>query len=381
MTKKMLMLAAVQATIGAFNMNNMKLLQEMGVEVHVAANFTDESVWTKERTAQFESDLKEMGITSHQIDFSRSALNLGGHRAAYRQLLELLQREHFDFIHTHTPIASALGRLVAKKVKWQDAGDSTPRRTKVIYTAHGFHFYDGAPKANWLLYYPVEKSLAKYTDVLITINREDFARANQKFPAKRIVYVPGVGVDTKKFAPVPESERDELCAGLRAELNIPEGNRIVLSVGELNENKNHAAVVNALAGMENVTYLVAGKGPLAGELENLAKQQGTDLRLLGFRTDVDRLYKAADLYVLPSFREGLNVSLMEAAACGAKCIASNIRGNRDILPESCLFPPADTPAIRKLVENMENVEPAGDMEQFSLETVRSAMQKIYENIL
>ena len=363
------MLAAVQATIGAFNMNNMALLQEMGVEVHVAANFADESVWTKERTARFEADLREMGIVAHQIDFSRSALNLSGHRTAYRQLLELLRREEFDFIHTHTPSASALGRMAASKTK-----------TKVIYTAHGFHFYDGAPLKNWVIYYPIEKALSGKTDVLITINKEDFARANAKFSAREMVYVPGVGVDTKKFAPVSESERDELCASLRTELNIPEGNRIVLSVGELNVNKNHVAVVKALAGMENVTYLVAGKGPLAGELENLARQQGVDLRLLGFRTDVDRLYRAANLYVLPSFREGLNVSLMEAAACGAKCIAGDIRGNRDILPKSCLFLPSDAAAIRKLIERMESVEPAGDMQRFSLETVRSMMREIYKGI-
>ena len=202
--------------------------------------------------------------------------------------------------------------------------------TKVIYTAHGFHFYAGAPLANWLLYYPVEKFCAHWTDALITINTEDYELAKRKFRIKTIEYVPGVGIDVKKFANDKTNKSEK-----RKELGIPVDAFVLLSVGELNVNKNHQIVVRALGNLRDKTihYVIAGKGGQDKALQELAKEIEVEdqLHLIGFRSDVSELYKMADGYVLPSIREGLNVSVMEAMSSGLPCIVSDIRGNRDMV--------------------------------------------------
>lgn len=370
MNKRVLMVATVPSMIGQFNINNIHLLLEMGYTVDVASDFTDTSVWPKERIGVFKQDMKNLGIECIQLDYSRNALKLSRHIASYKETLDLLKDKKYSFIHTHTPIASAIIRLAAHKTG-----------TKVIYTAHGFHFYKGAPFKNWIIFYPIEKLLSKYTDVLITINQEDYKNALNKFKAKKTIYVPGVGVDTQKFTP-RKSGREKI----RKELGIDNDRLMLLSVGELNQNKNHESVIRAIQGFD-ITYVIVGKGELKESLEITAKECSVDIRLVGFRTDVADFYDAADVYVLPSIREGLNVSLMEAMASGLAVACGNIRGNIDLIENTdVLFSPTTISEITFALTNaikqreilgLKNLE---KIKTFSLETVNALMLELYKNI-
>lgn len=322
---------------------------------------------------------REWGCNVYHIDTSRSPLSLGNVRAI-KQIRELVNCNHYDIVHCHTPLAATATRLACK--------DLRKNGLKVIYTAHGFHFYDGAPIKNWLIYYPIEKWLSKYTDVLITINKEDYKRAKEKFNANRIEYVPGVGVDLDKFKQ-NENGRQKI----RRELGIDDNRIMLLSVGELNENKNHENVIRAIKEVPNITYVIVGRGKLKNHLMHLANECKVDIRLMGYRSDVADFYKAADVYILPSFREGLNVSLMEAMASSLTCLASKIRGNIDLIDEGkggILFYPKHVSQIKKALQEiiyMSNEERhrlgqynLDKIRLFDLKTVKGITSVIYETI-
>lgn len=346
MGKKVLVLASVASMIDQFNMPNIELLQSMGYEVHVACNFLKGNTCSNEKIEQLKKRLDDIEVTYFQIDFTRSVMNLRQDYIAYKQVKKILIENKYAFIHCHSPIGGVVGRL---------AGHAT--RTKVIYTAHGFHFFKGAPLKNWLIYYPIEKFCARYTDVLITINKEDYVLAQKKMPAKKVCYVPGVGIDLSKIQNI-ECDRNEV----RKSMGVPEDCVLLLSIGELNDNKNHQVVLKALAKLnnKNVHYAIAGRGEKKDYLMTLARELGVgaQIHLLGFRTDALQLYKASDLFVFPSFREGLSVSMMEAMACGLPIICSKIRGNVDLVADGvggCHFVPNNdcmlANHIVKLVEN------------------------------
>lgn len=338
------MVASVASMIDQFNMSNIDILRGMGYEVHVAANFKSGNTSSNSRMAQFQEELSELNVPYFQIDFSRSVTDLRSNLRAFRQLLDLIRRHRYRFIHCHSPIGGVCGRIAGRMT-------STP----VVYTAHGFHFYRGAPLLNWLLYYPVEWFLARYTDLLIAINKEDYARA-RKFPAREVAYVPGVGIDTNKFR-IDNFDRQKK----RRELGIPDECFVILSVGELNKNKNHEVVIRALASMDmtNVRYLICGRGELEGYLRRLAGELGVGdkVRLLGFRTDMPEIYRAADVFVFPSFREGLPVALMEAMAAGLPVVCSSIRGNTDLVRDGengYLVNPTDTDGFARYMAEVLN---------------------------
>lgn len=317
--KKVLMLASVASMIDQFNMQNIAILQEQGYEVHVAANFEQGSTSSNERVEQFKKELKEKDISYFQIDFSRNVSNILQNIKAYKQIKYILKNSKYEFIHCHSPIGGVCGRLAAKVTN-----------TKVIYTAHGFHFYKGASKLNWMIYYPIEKVLSHITDVLITINKEDYELAKKKMKAKKIEYVPGVGVDTQKFSNIVIDKVEK-----RKELALSQDNIVLLSVGELNKNKNHEVIIRALAKLNNpnIHYIIAGRGKLKQYLNELAKELNIEkqVHMLGFRTDIKELYKISDIFCFPSYREGLSVALMEALASGLPIVCSNIRGNTDLV--------------------------------------------------
>lgn len=374
--KKVLMVATVAPMIGQFNMNNIQLLQDMGYAVDVACDFKDRSVWTKERIDKFVKQLKDSSVGYYQIDFSRKMTKLGRHIKSYKQLMRLLKENNYNFVHCHTPIASVLSRIAAHK-----------QGVKCIYTAHGFHFYHGAPLMNWILFYPIEKFLSGWTDILITINQEDYKRAKEKFHAKKVEYVPGVGIDLCKFA----SNANDIDKK-RNELGVKSDEILILSVGELNKNKNHEIVIRAIYALDNpkIRYFIVGKGDLKDYLENLIRQLELEsqVRLLGFRNDVAELYQASDLFIFPSKREGLSVALMEAMASGLSCIVSDIRGNRDLIDENggilCnpFIEENFTNAINIIIDNSEKREKWGHYNKnkignFTIKKVRKRMKNIY----
>jgi len=319
MENKVLVLASVASMIDQFNMPNIKLLKEMGYDVHVACNFNEGNTCSDEQITTLKNNLFKIDVKFHQIDFKRNALRLIDNVKAYKQVHKLASDYKYKFIHCHSPIGGVVGRLVGKTTN-----------TKVIYTAHGFHFYQGAPLKNWIIYYPIEKWLSRYTDVLITINKEDEERARLSFNARKVCYIPGVGVPVDKYKD-NELNVDEK----KKELSIPKEAFVVLSVGELNKNKNHETVIRAIKKLnnKNIHYVICGRGPLRSRLEKIIDEMNltSNIHLVGFRSDIKDIYKISDLFVFPSFREGLSVALMEAIASGLPIVASNIRGNTDLI--------------------------------------------------
>ena len=288
----------------------------------------------------YEEDCKTYGIRAEHIDCDRNPLAKKNYTLAKKQLLDLMMREKYDVIHCNTPIGGVLGRICAKEAK-------VPY---VIYQAHGFHFWKGAPLKNWICYYPVERILAHYTNLLITINNEDYTRA-QKFRLKKggqVVKVPGVGVDVKKFSGTVVDVGEK-----RKELGIPEDATIFMTVCELIPRKNVDTVIKAFkkAKIENSYLIVCGDGQYKGKLQSLIDREnlGKTVQLLGFRSDIAELLHAADVFVFPTKQEGLPGALMEAMASGLPCIASNIRGNSDLLGEDYeyLLDPMDIQAWTK----------------------------------
>lgn len=317
--KKALMVASVASMIQQFNMRNLHILQELGYEVHVAANFEKGNTCSLDKIQALQQELEQMGIKWYQIDFDRNVMNIKADIKAYRQMLQLVKRERYDLLHCHSPIGGVVGRLVGHRC-----------HVYTIYTAHGFHFYEGAPKKNWLLFYPVEKYLSRYTEQLIVINKEDYALAKQKFHMKKLTYVPGVGVETHK-----ENVDWATRMQKRAEFDIPEDAFLITSVAEFTANKNQITVLHALEQMkkENVCYLMCGIGEKKQELEEYVRTHGFSekVRFVGFRSDIHEMLQASDCFVLSSIREGLSVALMEALAEGLPIVCTGIRGNVDLV--------------------------------------------------
>lgn len=349
MKKRVLMVATVPSMIGQFNMNNIKMLQELGYKVDVAGDFMDVSVWPAERVQKYKEQLNKMDIEAIQLDFSRSPLKVGRHMASYKAILNLIKNRNYAFIHTHTPIASAIVRQAAHNTG-----------TRVIYTAHGFHFYNGAPLKNWIIFYPIEKHFSRFTDILITINKEDFRRANKRFKAKQTVYIPGVGVNIEKYA-VCKIDRSVK----RAELGVKDSDFVLLSVGELSERKNQKIVIEALHKMkesgtiDNIVYLAVGRG----DKEEVFRQsiQEYDLqdhvKLLGFRSDIDELCETVDCFVHPSIREGLGIAPLEAMAAGLPLISASINGIRDYTEDGvsgCCINPRKVNELIKAIMKMRD---------------------------
>lgn len=298
------------------------------------------------------------------------------------QLKKIIDSGEYSIIHCHTPVGAMLTRIAAIGAR--------KRGTKVVYTAHGFHFFKGAPLKNWLLYYPVERLLARFTDVLITINREDYTLA-QSFQAKKVCYVPGVGIDTGKFSSDPTCYHEK-----RKELGLKDDDFLLLSVGELIRRKNHEIVLRAVASLKNdqeysrLHYLICGRGELDTHLKELSLQLGISdhVHFLGYRNDVSQICNSSDLFVFMSCQEGLPVALMEAMGCGIPSICSEIRGNTDLIESGkeglIVGNSAESvaAAITDLMDDPERCRAYGTaaqqkVKQFDIKQVRQQMQEIY----
>lgn len=374
--KRALLLASVASMIDQFNMDNIRLLCQSGYQVDVAANFTHGNTFDAQRGDALQRELAHMGVHVLHIPIPRSISDLKGILASYQQLRNLYTERRYTLIHCQSPIGGVIARLAARSARKRFG-------TRVIYTAHGFHFYQGAPLLNWLLYYPIEKVCAPLTDVLITINHEDYTRARKRLKARQIEYVPGVGIDPARFS---TAHRE----ATRRALGLSPSATVVISVGELNKNKNHLTAIRALGKLTHpdLHYVIAGIGKLEDKLHQEAAQQGVQLHLLGFRPDVHALLGAADLFLFPSRREGLSVSLMEAMASGLPCVVSRIRGNVDLIEDGkggYLCPPDDADAfadaINRLLTDGQQAEMGRwnrkKISAFSLEQVASRMKQIY----
>ncbi|MGD6968567.1 glycosyltransferase family 4 protein [Rossellomorea vietnamensis] len=318
--RKALIVTTVASTLDQFCMNDIKILQKTH-KVYVAANFNSGNNTSVARVKEFKLELESQNIVVHDIQFRRSPFSLKN-IVGYKEIKKVLENNHFDLIHCHTPVAAMVTRVAASSIR--------RKGTKVIYTAHGFHFYKGAPLKNWLLFYPVERWLARYTDLLITINKEDYIRAKKSFRPGKVEYLPGVGINIDKFSKVKVNKYEKL-----KELNLPNDAFVLLSVGELNKNKNHETVIKAISILNNpnLYYIICGQGSLENQLKDLIKELKLEnkIKLLGFRKDIPEICKVSDIFIFPSFREGLSVALMEAMASELSVVCSNIRGNSDLI--------------------------------------------------
>lgn len=315
MNKKILYITNISNGVSSFSVSAVRAAKKLGYEFYLAGNFVGTS------KKKLEHDEYDYGIKIYQIDLSRSPYSKKNFKA-YKQIIELIESESIDYIHCNTPVGGLLGRLAGEKCKVK----------RIIYQVHGFHFFAGAPKKNWCLYYPIEKWLAKKTDAIITINEEDFKRASS-FRLRnngQVYYVPGVGVDLGQFVIDDEVRKEK-----RLELDIQKEDIVLVSAGELNINKNNRVIIEALAKIKNdkVHYFICGQGELEKELRTLAENKGVkkQIHFLGYRTDMKELLLAADVFVMPSIREGLSRSIMEAMASGLPCLVSRIRGNCDLI--------------------------------------------------
>jgi glycosyltransferase EpsD len=339
-SKRVLIIATVVKThVMQFHIPTLKLFKEMGWETAVAARNDYENP----------ADC-QIPYCDHFYDvpFERFPF-MPKNIACYKKLKDIIDLGDYRIIHCHTPVGGVLGRLAARK--------SRKKGTRVLYTAHGFHFYRGAPLKNWLLYYPVERACAGLADAVITINQEDLHLARKRFRNTSVYYLPGIGVDVEAY-----SKANVCKADVRKSLGIGQSEKLIISVGEVNDNKNQKTIIQALTfpEMRDVHYLIVGDGNRRIQTEAYAAELNVRNRVhfLGYCNDIASLLHVADVFVFPSYREGLPVAVMEAMAAGIPVIASRIRGNVDLIEDGVngfLCDPRDAAEfadrIQKILEN------------------------------
>lgn len=311
MTKKVLFIATVTGHIISFHIPYLKWFKENGYEVHVASYGDKEIKYCDKH---------------YNLQFARFPLKLRNIKV-YKQLKKIINENDYYLIHCHTPTAGVLGRLAAKNAR--------KRGTKVMYTAHGFHFYKGAPLINWLIYYPIEKFMSKYTDCLITITNEDYELAKKKFKkVKQIEHVNGVGFNTERLdIPVTEQEKQNI----KQEFNIKENDIVLSYIAELNKNKNQILLINTVEELkktnQNIKLLLIGNGPLKDYYQKIIENKNLqdNIKLLGRRADIGALLSLTNIYVASSIREGLPVNVMEAMYMKLPIVATDNRGHRELV--------------------------------------------------
>lgn len=374
---KILFVATVRSHIGQFHMPFIRELKARGVEVHAA--FKDNSA------DKPGLDLSAIDKT-FEVPFERQPLRPNNIKA-YRELKKIIDGNGYDAVHCHTPMGAVIIRLAAKSAR--------KKGTKVIYTAHGFHFFKGASIKNWMLFYPVEKYLSKYTDCLITINSEDCELAHKKkFRAGKIYKVHGVGVELDKFKAVDADEK----ARLRAEYGYDGDTFIMIYPADLSVRKNQPMLFDALQKIaeknKNVKLLLPGQPIRLEEYKRMVSERGIadNVEFLGYRRDINNLVGLSDLSVASSFQEGLPINIIEAMAMGNAIVATDVRGNNDAVEDGVngyLVPVGDSDLmaekILELMNDREKLRTFGEngldmVKDFSTENVNREMLTIYGDL-
>ena len=375
--KSVFMISTYGDFFWSFERGNISLLKELGFKVYLVANFTDDKFNHKY------AKLQKLDVEFIDIPFERSPFRLATIKN-FVQLKRITKDELPSIIDCHLAVVGVLSRLACWNIK----------NVKVIYSPHGFFFYKGCSIFNSIVYKTIETLLAKKTDALITINSEDYDNAKKMQMRGKPYYVPGVGVDVNCII---DTKIDE--PYLHKLIGCDENDYLLISVGELSKNKNHIVVIEALKilldqGINNIHYIICGRDDSEKEIiYEKVNECGLNKRFhyLGFRTDIIELNKQADCFVLPSFKEGLSVSIVEAMACGLPVIASRIRGNVDLIDEGkggYLFSPHDSRELAECIMNMIKLKGHISMcdynlnkcKQYSTEIVKDIMQNIYKSI-
>lgn len=367
--KKVLYVTTVSRTINAFLIPHINMLLDNGYEVHCACSI-DKPV---------DKELQRRGVKIFEVPFSRNPLGIGNIKA-FIKLEELQRINDYDIVHVHTPIAAIYGRLL--KLNFPSL--------RIIYTAHGYHFLKGGSKLGWILYYPIEKIMAKFTDVTININKEDYEITKEKLKPKKCYLLNGVGLDLDKYKKLSSKEIQEK----RKEFGIKDKDFVVLMIAEINKNKNHIQLINAMDILKdkypNIKVLCIGDGTLKESLEKqiILRNLQNNIFILGYRLDVNKLINISDIGILLSHREGLPRNIMEFMACGRKVIATDIRGCRDIVCNynvGTLVKVGDYEETARAIEkyyilNNKSFEVSEEIKKYDIETINSELLKIYEDV-
>lgn len=369
--KKIMMIASTDNMIWQFMIPHIKHLQELGNEVECVCS----------KTGFWFDELKEKyGFVVHEIDFGRNPLKLKNIKA-YKNLKKLQKERNFDFVYCQQPVGALMGRLFAKKFK-----------IPCMYTAHGFHFFKGCGLANKYVYKPVEHWLAKYTDVLVTINEEDYQSA-LKMKAKKVYKINGIGIDGNKMN---VEEFDKLA--FKKELGLNETDKVVLTISEVNQNKNYIKMLETTKRLveidRNIKFISCGTGVWVDKIKNYAKELGIEENcvFLGYRKDIAKILHITDVFFHASHREGLTLSVMEAMSVGIPCVVSNVRGNRDLIVDGkggfVVNPEDDETFANKIMEVLNNPELSRNFGEFNkeeskkytVEAVKKQLEEIYKEM-
>lgn len=335
---RILLVATVQSHICQFHKPLVKMLHAHGCEVHVAA---------RNNLAEKNGLKLDFVEKVYDIPFERSPFNKRN-LTAYKQLKAIIDSGDYDVVHTNTPVGGIVGRLAARKAR--------KRGCQVFYTAHGFHFFKGGPRKSWLIYYPIEKIMCRFTDELITITEEDHDLAKRKFPVS-VSHIHGIGASSEKYS-VPTAEET---AALRRELGIGAERKVIICTGELNANKNQITALHAMKQVvqqvPEALLLLAGNGPTCDELQAAINELGLQDHavLLGYHTDLERYVKASDLVLSCSKREGMPLNIIEGMLCGRPAVTSVNRGHRELIQEGqngYLLKPADADGFADRITEM-----------------------------
>lgn len=323
--KGILIISTVSGFLDKFEQEDIKILQSMGYRIYFASNMKEQHY------IYDEEQLKKEGVHAFHIDIARSPYLLRPNLRAARQLIKIIKENNIAAVHCHEPVGGVLGRVMG--MYFQNRG------LQVVYTAHGFHFYKGAPLINRTLYYAAERVMAHHTDILITINREDYKNAC-RFRLRdkgRVYQIPGVGLDLDKFSPMDEKERKMH----REALGLTEEDFFIVSVGELNENKNHIVLLEALSaikakgGASSIKYGICGDGFFHDQIRAWIRELDIEenVLLFGYCQNVQDILGCADISAFPSIREGLGMAGLEALSMGIPLLASDNRGTREYMKD------------------------------------------------
>lgn len=366
--KKVLLVASVTSHINTFHIPYLKYFKEQGYEVHVASKGTQNIEYCDKH---------------FNLEFERFPIKFNNIKA-YKQLSEIINKEKYEIIHCHTPTASVITRLASRRTR-------KINHTKVIYTAHGFHFYKGAPIKNWVIYYPIEKLCAHCTDCLITITKEDYDFAKKHLKScPKIEHINGIGMNSTRLNKTLSNEEKQ---EIRRKLGI-KGDEIVFSyIAELNNNKNQILLIKTIKELKqeipNIKLLLIGDGPLKDKYQEYIENNNlTDnVILLGKRKDINDLLSITDIYLASSKREGLPVNVMEAMYKGLPIIATDNRGHRELINDSengyiikDYVQVKDK--IKNLIQDKESAKIMGNKSQekitkYEVENVLKNMERIY----
>ncbi|MDM0760180.1 glycosyltransferase [Clostridium perfringens] len=378
MKKKVLVITALAGFFRSFLTNDIKILQNMGYEVHCAANvFHPGSEGMNEY-------FKQNNIIFHQVDFSSNKPFSKQTFLAYKQLKNLINNDYFDVVHCHTPIVSVLGRWCCRKLRKEGM--------RVIYTTHGFYFHQGSSRNSWIIFHSIEKFMSRFCDAIITINCEDYENA-KKMHCKNVFHINGVGVDTNRFANV-NINREEY----RKSIGISNNEIVVLSIGELSERKNQKVVIEAIGNLNNSNIVLVHCGNAMNseattkQLIDLAKRKNVKLILLGLRKDIPEICKCADIGTISSTREGLGLAGIEMLASGLPLVGSKVHGILDYVINEVngfLANPYDanefTEGIRKLLDKNTHEKLSSacykSILKFDIKNSYAQMEKIYKYLL